>query len=82
MTDRSCSDNAGKAFWPDFWRIAAVMLAGVKRGLATRRAYRRLQAMPDSMLKDIGISRCGIDDATAQGRHETRYVRAWPRDAD
>ncbi|MFA6155763.1 DUF1127 domain-containing protein [Mesorhizobium sp.] len=43
------------------------MLAGIGRGWRHRRDRRHLAAMPDFMLKDIGISRCDIERVTTHG---------------
>lgn len=52
------------------------MADGVRREGEIRRARRRLEAMPDSMLRDIGIDRCQIDVLTRVGRSEfgRRYL--------
>jgi uncharacterized protein YjiS (DUF1127 family) len=43
------------------------MLARMARGWRTRRDRRHLEAMPDFMLSDIGISRSDIDYVAAHG---------------
>jgi uncharacterized protein YjiS (DUF1127 family) len=43
------------------------ILAGIERGWRRRQNRRRLQALPDFMLKDIGISRSGIDYVATAG---------------
>jgi len=44
------------------------MLAAVGRGWRARQSRRHLEAMPDFMLKDIGISRSDIDRVTTHGQ--------------
>lgn len=46
------------------------MLAAAGRGWRARQNRRHLEALPDFMLKDIGISRSGIDYIAVHG--ETR----------
>lgn len=46
------------------------LLAAVGRGWRARQSRRHLEAMPDFMLKDIGLSRSDIDRVTTHG--ETR----------
>lgn len=53
--------------------IAAVLTAALQRfddWRRTRAAIRSLSNLPDSMLKDIGISRGEIPDAVRHGRAE------------
>lgn len=52
------------------WRFASILLARLLRRWRHRRDRRHLEAMPDFMLKDIGISRSDIDHVAAHG--ETR----------
>jgi uncharacterized protein YjiS (DUF1127 family) len=52
---------AGQASLPGLRTIAARVLSGVRRVLAARRNRRVLEELPDSLLKDIGISRGNID---------------------
>lgn len=52
--------------------FALAMLARMMRGWRTRRDRRHLEAMPDFMLRDIGISRSDIDYVAAHG--DTRRV--------
>ncbi|MEP9387829.1 DUF1127 domain-containing protein [Mesorhizobium sp. KR9-304] len=63
MTDTSFEHpKAGsEASPPGLRSFAASMLAGVLRALAVRRDRRLLHALPDSLLKDIGINRGNID---------------------
>ena len=50
--------------------FAAVVLARrVRRWLKIREDRRLLQALPDHLLSDIGISRGEIEAATEYGRH-------------
>ena len=44
------------------------MLTAVGRGWRARQSRRHLEAMPDFMLKDIGISRSDIDRVTTHGQ--------------
>lgn len=50
--------------------------AAVRREGEIRRARRRLERMPESMLKDIGIDRWQIDAVTRLGQreHGRRYL--------
>lgn len=51
--------------------LAALLRAAAKSVVAGLQAWwasRELQAAPDGMLKDIGISRCGVDWAVRHGR--------------
>ncbi|PTE08478.1 DUF1127 domain-containing protein [Mesorhizobium helmanticense] len=50
-----------------FLRLALAMLARMARGWRSRRDRRHLEAMPDFMLRDIGISRSDIDYVAAHG---------------
>ena len=53
-------------------RSRAVLLAHWIRQRAMRwRTRRELAALPDDLLRDIGVSRCGID-AVAAGRTDLR----------
>ncbi|PDQ21951.1 hypothetical protein CN311_06410 [Mesorhizobium sanjuanii] len=47
--------------------LALAMLARMMRGWRSRRDRRHLEAMPDFMLRDIGISRSDIDYVAAHG---------------
>jgi uncharacterized protein YjiS (DUF1127 family) len=49
------------------WRFASTLLARLLRRWRHRRDRRHLEAMPDFMLKDIGISRSGIDYVATHG---------------
>jgi uncharacterized protein YjiS (DUF1127 family) len=50
--------------------FAAVVLARrVRRWLKIREDRQLLQALPDYLLSDIGISRAEIESATQYGRH-------------
>jgi uncharacterized protein YjiS (DUF1127 family) len=59
------------------------LVAAVHRAFDKSRRRRALQAMPDYLLKDIGISRCDIDavvDAIVDGRDDpTRSHPLWSR---
>lgn len=50
-----------------FRRFALAMLARMARCWRARRDRRHLEAMPDFMLRDIGISRSDIDYVAAHG---------------
>lgn len=45
------------------------LLAALVREVRLRQARRRMEALDDAMLSDIGVSRAGIEDAV---RHGTR----------
>lgn len=47
---------------------ALVVARRIRRNLKVRADRRTLQAMPDHLLSDIGISRSEIDRATDRGR--------------
>ena len=47
---------------------ALVAVRRIRRRMKIRADRRALQAMPDYLLADIGISRSQIDEATASGR--------------
>lgn len=52
--------------------LAALLRTAVKSVVAGVQAWlasRELQAAPDGMLKDIGVSRCGVDWAVRHGRN-------------
>jgi len=59
MTDTSfeLAEAGSEASLPRPRSFAASMLAGMRHVLAVRRDRRMLQALPDSVLKDISISR-------------------------
>lgn len=68
MTDTSLEHPkvGSEAPPPRLRNFAASMLAGMLRALAVRRDRRLLQALPDSLLKDIGINRGNIDYVAAR----------------
>ncbi|MFD1983917.1 DUF1127 domain-containing protein [Mesorhizobium newzealandense] len=49
------------------WRLPSTLLARLARRWRHRCDRRHLEAMPDFMLKDIGISRSDIDYVAAHG---------------
>lgn len=49
-----------RAFGPTFGRVTGF----VERAIRMRRDRATLHAMPDHMLKDMGIARCAISSAT------------------
>jgi uncharacterized protein YjiS (DUF1127 family) len=69
MTDTrlDAPDTRSRASPPWLKSLAASMLAGMRRMLAVRRDRRLLQALPDSLLKDIGVSRGNIDYIAVRG---------------
>jgi uncharacterized protein YjiS (DUF1127 family) len=75
-SDGTSSENAARA---RFWRYAASILTNAKRGLAIRKARRQLRALPDCMLKDLGISRCDGDYLAAHGEFAVRLVSDYNR---
>ena len=68
MTDTSFErpEAMTKASLPWPTSFGPSMLAAVRHVLAVRRDRRMLQALPDSVLKDIGISRGNIDYVAAR----------------
>ena len=73
MTDQTCNTARGFAAGnPVAAAVAAVarVACGIRREMEIARARRALEAMPDSMLRDIGIDRYQIDGATRFGRTE------------
>ena len=46
----------------------AAVLAAIRQNLAVRRDRSRLHALPDTLLKDIGINRGSIDHVSAWRR--------------
>ena len=50
---------------------AMLMVRRANRWVRIRTDRRRLQAMPDYLLKDIGLSRTEIEDAVEFGRSRT-----------
>jgi uncharacterized protein YjiS (DUF1127 family) len=73
----SASPCKTKRAW--FWRYAASILTNAKRGLAIRKGRRQLCALPDCMLKDLGISRCDSDYLAAHGEFAVRLVSGYNR---
>lgn len=69
------ASSAGNAFSAMFG-MAADMVRKVKREIEIERATRALHALPDHMLKDMGIDRYEIDQAARFGRREygRRYL--------
>ncbi len=53
-------------------RVSRALLAGISRRLTRWQDRRRLEALPDYLLADIGISRSDIERATEFGRHGIR----------
>ncbi|MEQ1950728.1 DUF1127 domain-containing protein [Mesorhizobium yinganensis] len=47
----------------------------VQRAIRMRRDRRRLHAMPDHMLKDMGIARCEISSSTRFRSGSTAWLR-------
>lgn len=70
-----CSEGTsrGKAARP-FWRFFATMLADVRRGFAVRKVRRQLHALPDHVLKDLGISRCDSEYLATHGESAVHMV--------
>jgi len=70
MTDtRFHATDAGSRTSPPWLKsLAASMLIGMRQVLTVRRDRRLLQAMPDSLLKDIGVSRGNIEYISVRGR--------------
>lgn len=56
---------------------ALVVTRRVRRHFRVRRDQRRLQAMPDYLLADLGISRGQIEAATALGRDHLINSAKW-----
>jgi uncharacterized protein YjiS (DUF1127 family) len=50
------------------WRLPSTLLARLLRRWRHRCDRRHLEALPDFMLKDIGISRSDIDYVAAHGK--------------
>ena len=56
------------------WRYAASILMNAKRGFAIRKGRRQLCALPDCLLKDLGLSRCDSYYLAAQGEFAVHMV--------
>ncbi|WP_442579980.1 DUF1127 domain-containing protein [Mesorhizobium sp. ASY16-5R] len=56
------------------WRRAASILADTRHILAVRKGRRELSALPDYLLKDLGLSRCDGDYLAAHGESVVRLV--------
>lgn len=70
-------DRIGHAFLdkpgiPPIPPLASAMLKRLRLGLEARRDRRRLHMMPDSILKDMGISRADIDYLPADAELRAR----------
>ena len=68
--DGTCRDKTARPFR----RFFATLLADIRRGFAVRKVRRQLQALPDYVLKDLGISRCDSDYLAAHGESAVRLV--------
>ena len=55
--------------------FAAVLVRHLRRRLRVRNDRQRLQAMPDYLLADIGISRSQIESALTAGRNRGMTLR-------
>ena len=55
--------------------FATVLIRHLRRRLRVRNDRQRLQAMPDYLLADIGISRSDIDNALTVGRSRGMILR-------
>ena len=64
------SGSSRSSRWQVLLRAAAAVVTAVGHWRAERRAVARLSSYPDAMLKDIGLSRGGIDWAVRHGHRE------------
>ena len=60
--------SSGRSGWVNIVGIRSAV-AWLRRQVAIRRARRALWAMPDHILKDIGLTRSDIDYAVISGRN-------------
>jgi uncharacterized protein YjiS (DUF1127 family) len=70
-----CSEARSQASLPWLSSFVASILSSVRRVLAARRNRRVLEALPDSLLKDIGISRGNIDYIATRGEEGLKRAR-------
>ena len=56
-----CSDSGNGGGTARPWQFVVAALTFAKRRIVARKARLQLDALPDHILKDLGISRCAAD---------------------